>query len=87
MTNQLSIILPLSVFDDDQELTPESLRQNLSDLVTLKAQVATFAQEAQRHKSFIRNAAAAFEHALENLDGMEKAKRTRDLIKEMKNYG
>ena len=85
--SEIQVLIPLSVFGDAKDLTPQAISEAISKADGLKGSVARLTARNDMLIKTIQNTGVAIQDILEsNNNEMEKARAIRNLIQDLKDF-
>ena len=88
MSDGIQVIVPLSIFEGVESLTPQNIMKMFDEVATSKDRIAQLETKIGSLKNVIRQMGLSLQDTLDNSSSeFIKAQRLRALVEDMKNYG
>ena len=85
---EIQVLIPLSVFGDAKDLTPQGISEAINDISSLKGDVQKLQTEKDMLIQAINNFGVDLEYVWSNsINEFERAKAVRAVIKDLQEFG
>jgi len=85
---EIQVLIPLSVFGDAKDLTPQGISEAIVNVSSLKEQIVRLQAEKDTLVRTINNIGVSLESIwLDSKNELERARNIRSLIKDLKSFG